>query len=219
VAISFVNGNQVYSASYVASLAVPPPASIADGDILVCTVLAAGGTLASINAPDANWTSIGGQWTTSPRHIETFWKRCSSESGDYTFTGTDLRLAAIVAFRGCKASGDPQNVAASNTAYNTSDTIIRAAGLTLTAASTLVWCGARYASYGITKNADFSLGAQAAGGSFEVEIDYRYNVASGGTGNIDGSFTNAVTNKAAQMLALEEPAAATGKPYYYLAQL
>ena len=146
MAASFVSYNNSSTAQSGATVVIPAPAGIADGDILLALIANDDpATFGTITGP--GWTYVDNIRDASYFNVGLLWKRAASESGSYTFTTGDANFVsctgAIAAYRGFKTSGSPIN-AYSNTEYSTSDTILRAAGITTTAATWLIQFGWSY---------------------------------------------------------------------------
>ena len=101
---------------------VTAPASISDGDILVCTIFAGAATTAPTVTGPTGWTAFGTATSVTDgssfnAKFWTFWKRAASESGNYTFTHTAASSQAfIAAYSGCLASGTPLGATLNNSA-------------------------------------------------------------------------------------------------------
>lgn len=121
------------------NLTINKPTGTADGDILVVVLYREAGTWTL----PAGWTQIADQanWE-GVMTLTMAWKRASSEGSSYTFnlSTTSWRIAAMGAFSGCLASGDPVDVYAANgaTAF---DEIPDASSITTTVANTMRVCG------------------------------------------------------------------------------
>ena len=105
----------------VMSTVLTPPAGLANGDILVATLIAARGSLPIYaTTPAAGFVEFG----TPPAvndgglYAETrlYWKRAASESGSYTFShaGPISAQGLMQAYSGCKASGTPLGATSNN---------------------------------------------------------------------------------------------------------
>jgi hypothetical protein len=199
------------------SLTITAPASITDGDILVACVWAWGGTppegTFSLPSGFTAWYSVS---FGSYKGVLA-WKRASSESGNYAFsiTSAEFVFGQMVAFSGRIASGDPLDVG-SNTAYTTSNTTVRAAGVTIaTSGSDLIYVG-----FGET-NASAALTAPSGmtsrrsddwtGDWTAMETASLDNQSTGATGDKDGTANTSTATKHAFLVALK-PAAGEGIP-------
>lgn len=117
------------TADYLATVdtVVPPPTNISDGDILLLTANAVAIGAEVVLTPPAGFASVNGATdgiviqldpASEPAgvgYLQLFawWKRASSESGDYTITHDLLTAgAAIMCYRGSITSGDPTSFAA-----------------------------------------------------------------------------------------------------------
>lgn len=122
-------------------MTVAAPSGIQDGDLLVCiqTGYKAGGP--ATQALAAGFT--GWNQAVANTDYKTRWgyKRASSESGSYVFNcGADSTKGAVIlaVYRGCIASGDPQDVHFVSS-YTTNDTDIECQGVTPTTDDMFVW--------------------------------------------------------------------------------
>ena len=144
MAVSFVSSASNKSTTN--SVVITAPTGILDGDILVAFVSVFRSTSATANSIiGTGWTQWAEQITSTRYKCSMFWKRAAGESDNYTFSsasGTQMQ-GAIGVYRGCIASGDPRDVL-SNTAYTTSDTIVRAASCTPTFANGMFVYGGWY---------------------------------------------------------------------------
>jgi hypothetical protein len=146
--------------------------------------------------------------------IRVGWKRAASESGNYQWTNlpSGYKYTVIGLFRGCATTGDPANVACSNTTYTTSNTTIRAAGITTDDACALVWVGGIQVNGTITKPTNFTKADNENDpGYYDLLLGYRLAVAAGATGDVDGVSSASTTSKHGFLIALEPPAAAAVK--------
>lgn len=152
------------------------------------------------------------------------WKRASSESGNYTFSNDYAAevYAQVASFSGRLASGDPVDVK-SNTQYQTSNTTVRAAGVTIaTAGSDLVYCGlcstdgtpTLDAPSGMTSRDSYDISALWV----SMELASLDNQGAGATGDKDGTADASTTWKHAFLIALKPAAAGGGNPHYAYAQ-
>lgn len=209
MAISIGASAQTALSAFAASVVVTAPTGIVDGDILVGAYYHAGSTSAGVTLP-AGFTqwAVNGTSLDGFRFVHLCWKRAASESGDYTFarSGTAKTSAAcITVIKGCKASGDPANVAPSNTLYQTSNTTIRAAAITPTVESCLVWVGLVYSNpQTLTEPTGFTMQADPNDNTldYKLVLATKLGQAAGATGDIDGTVVT-TTIKHAMMVALE----------------
>lgn len=138
MAIAYRAGTTAGNASGT-DLAINKPTGTADGDILLVVLYREAGTWTL----PAGWTQIADQanWNATLT-LTMAWKRASSEGASYTFnlSATTWRIAAMAAFSGCLASGDPVDVYAANGAAEF-DEIPDASSITTTVADTMRVCG------------------------------------------------------------------------------
>ena len=130
-AISDISSYTAPAAETDQSLDLAAPAGIQDNDIMIAMIMVGASTIPAITAP-AGW-ALAGTLTPSGTRTSIYWKRCSSESGTYTWshdksTGPKI-MGVITAYRNCITTGNPYD-AVSATNYVTSNTTIRAAALT-----------------------------------------------------------------------------------------
>jgi hypothetical protein len=214
VAASFVGVHAAYSTGS-NTLTITKPTDTADGDILLALVKTyrdAGVT--AITHPDT-WAEIATIDATPDADERTAiaWKRASSEGASWawaTAAAADDFQGYVVAYRGFLASGSPIH-ASSNTKYNTSNTTIRAATLTTTVPTWLIWMGKSYSGTlptltspgGYTERLDL----QDLASRFLCDKDC--SAWTGETGSVDGTLSQTTTDKHAFLVALQA-AAITG---------
>jgi len=212
-AVTFIDSTSNYANG--TSVTVTAPTGIQNDDLLVATVWCH--DTSSKPTPPSGFTEITGAAhslvaDTSQRNY-VWYKRASSESGDYTFTianGSYQIVCAIAVFRSCLASGDPVDVI-SNTEYVISDSTIRAASMTTTEPGCRIWWG-----YAI--RADTDLISTPSGWTTAEEISpggtspnyhcsllaYQLDndgVTKGSTGDVDGTLSGgSIQNKHAVMV-------------------
>lgn len=116
-----------------------PPAGIQDGDIILA-IFTSNTVHDSSGTPPTGWTKIAEVDENSDSSTSVFWKRASSE-GATTWTNifatTETGLWATVAYRGCVASGDPQDATAT-TETSTSGTAKDTPSITTVTANAMV---------------------------------------------------------------------------------
>ena len=206
MAVSYISSSSNKSAT--TSVVVTAPASLQNGDIMIMIVNSFRSTSATPGAHAVSgWTQIYTR-ATSTRYIFSIWyKRCASESGNYTATSTSsLQMeAAIAVYRGCVSSGTPVDVS-SNTAYVTSSTIVRGATITPTVADGFfVWGGFFYLATGntLTKPTALTLRETQQNTNNTITLaDLAYSTTSA-SGNQDGTSGATATVKHAYLLALK----------------
>lgn len=104
------------------------PASIANGDILVAAIYTESNPTAPTPSAPGGWSTLGSTTSvTDPggfnEKFSVWWKRCASESGNYTFThASTTSNGVIVAYSGCLASGTPFGTPVDNTGSGTTST-------------------------------------------------------------------------------------------------
>ncbi|MEN6429763.1 MAG: hypothetical protein ABFC80_02830 [Coriobacteriales bacterium] len=215
MAVSYVSSSAANGSSGTPTTAtVTAPASITDGDILVAFAFSIDNTGYCAITPPTGFASWGSHEITQTtyRHTEMFWKRCSSESGNYAFTSgnnCDYLLVSMVALRGCLATGDPLDVI-SNTEYVTSNTTLRAATMTTTVPGGQVWGGrTRQATPSITVPGAFTAAGTTTTEAWRVSTAYRVDEADatwGVTGNQDGTVLES-SSKHAMMVSVKAASA------------
>jgi hypothetical protein len=181
--------------------------SISDDDILLVGLYAGNSVTYT---PPAGWTAVADRIESpSTKSWQAFWKRASSESGAYTFglSGSSYGAAQLSCWRGFVGSGSPVH-AYSNTGYTTNDTTLRAATLTTTNYSFLVFMGGYNANPPPTGTAP---------SGFSEAIDYKEDWAyygtymaykdcsawTGSTGNVDATLSASITGKHGMLIALD----------------
>ena len=215
MACSHVSSSSNFTPNPRTSVEVVAPAGIQDGDIIVF----AGHTLRTSGSPDEFGLPSGfTQWASAvfsydyDTRLAMGWKRASSESGNYTFTTTNSSYTyiALVVIRGCIQTGDPADVAISNTAYTTTNTVLRAAGISPTHDGMLVWAGAsRVGSNSLSVPSGMTERANGGSSSSSKMAMADLVISAGATGNKDGT-TVSTNGKHAMMVALREHGAAGG---------
>ena len=209
--MTFVSANT--NKSTTASVVVTAPSGIQDYDILIASVVANGTSVGTPAFPAGFSTPIEYDYSTTAKCLSA-WKRASGESGAYTFTASSATSmkAGMMVFRGRLASGTPVGTA-SNGAYVTNDTIVRALALTAVAGDDLAWIGFRASSGNVTVTPPSSpwtsAGEQHDGNAGALGQGYRENVSAGSTGNIDGSISSSGTAKRGMMWNITQAAAAS----------
>jgi len=206
MAVSYVSSSSNQSTT--TSVVVTAPSSMQDGDIMIMIVNSYRSTTATPGAHAVSGFTQIYTRATSTRYIFSIWyKRCSSESGNYTATSTSSTQmeAAISVYRGCVTSGTPVDVS-SNTAYTTSNTSVRGASITPTVADGFfVWGGFFYlaTSNTLTKPASFALRQTQQNTRNTITLaDLAYSTTSA-SGNQDGTAGATCTVKHAYLLALK----------------
>jgi hypothetical protein len=189
------------------SVVVTAPTGIVDGDILVGAYYHSAANTNGVTLPSGftQW-GVNASALDGYRFLHFCWKRAQSESGDYTFARESSLAASITVVKGCVMSGDPANVAISNTMYQTSNTIVRAASITPTSECCLLWVGIVYADpYSLYCPTGFTeqLEARNIGRFYSLNVGTKLNQAAESTGNIDGSILATTTVKHAMMVALK----------------
>ena len=206
MAVSYISSSSNKSAT--SSVVVTAPASLQNGDIMIMIVNSCRSTSATPGAHAVSgWTQIYTR-ATSTRYIFSIWyKRCASESGNYTATSTSSvqMEAAIAVYRGCVVSGTPVDVS-SNTAYVTSGTIVRGATITPTVADGFfVWGGFFYLATGNTLTAPSGMNSRETQQNTNYTItlaDLAYSTTAA-SGSKDGTAGATCTVKHAFLLALK----------------
>jgi len=205
MAITIGNSTNVTASNSLTATLVAP-AGISDNDILVTMV--GNDSYSTFTPPGAGWTQWASSVAGTSRACALWWKRASSESGDYIWTtaGASYWRATMTVVKGCKASGDPANVGVSNTPYVISDANIQAAALTPTVPVCLLWAGLAWhaTDWTITVPTGFTIQGSQANNYWGVHIATKLNQAEGATGEISGTCNGGTTIiKHAFMVALE----------------
>ena len=145
-----------------------------------------------------------------------WWKRCSYEAGNYTFTTPNACIfhVHIIALRGCLATGDPKDVTSEAT-YATSNATVRAATMTTTVPGAQVWAGysVRDPNHQLAVPAAFTTAEttlHASANTYRVTTGYRLDAAGetwGATGDQDGTVSSGATvTKNAMMVSVKTAA-------------
>lgn len=196
------------------AIAIDAPSGLADGDIMVALIVSWKDPADQTHTLPSGWTAWYEQRCTGSYGSNLFytlcWKRASSESGSYTFStssGAAEIYGLISAYSGRIASGDPLDVG-SNTKYETNDTTVRAAGMTVaTAGSDVVW--AAWTETYSTPSLDLPSGMNQRVKVAMSEVwsamacGDLLNQSTGATGNKDGSCDSSTERKHAFMVALK----------------
>ena len=198
------------------------PAGVADGDILIAYFVTNSDHNTS-GTPPSGWTKIGEVDQTTDTSLSAFWRRASSEPASHTFTSIfdapESGLSVCLAYRGCFATGDPQDVAAltgvlgNGTAWDTASitTVTDGAMVVATFGTdpasdpyTFVWDG------GITERIDSDTTPSGQNGtiSYQVVGDDIREVAGGGSLGGDVS----VADNAIYILVALKPASGEAPP-------
>lgn len=197
------------------SVTVSKPTGTQEGDIMFA-MITRGDTNAVPTSAPSGWGALAnkrGVWD----YYGLYYKVAGgSEPSTYTWdwaAGSSTSIV-VVAYRGKFDSADPID-AYSNTAYTTGDNICRAASFTVSSNnSPLLWLA------GVCKSTSFSMPS-----GFEEDADSKFGiatsaighklVASGSTGNLDGTFGTSSTYKHAFAVALN-PLLPTNKRSQFL---
>lgn len=221
MAFAFVASN-VYNSSSSVSIVITKPTGTADNDIMFALLKLSGGSLADPTTVPTGWT-LGAKRTGDANN--TYWvyyKVAASEGADYTWTWTLAATRAggtLCTYRDGFNTSTPIDVW-SNTAYITSDTIGRAASMTVAAAnSPLIFFGCMGGS------ADRTFGPPTNPTTFTEDYDgwdttSRFArcfesvvwTGSGATGNIDSTLSLTTTDKHCFAVALVPSGGGGGGP-------
>jgi len=166
MAIAYRSGTTAGNATGT-NLTINKPTGTADGDILVVVLYREAGS----------WTLPSGwaQWGSDQRdynnnlYLTVAWKRASSEGSSYTFnlSTTTWRIAAMGAFSGCLASGDPIDVGPTGRGTNEASGFPIASSITTTTANAM-----RVALHGNYNGADITVGSSGYSAGAAVAISY-----------------------------------------------
>jgi hypothetical protein len=215
MALAFVAAAH-YDALSSASVVVPVPTGTAANDLMLCFLK---------NNPDgpnsvpSGWAELG-SLTSLSRNWAFYWKLATgSEPADYTwgYAVAGRAAATMVSYRGGFDTADPIDVV-SNTAYATSDTILRAASMSVAAINSAIIFAGGY----ITTTAQ-SATPPTNPGTFVEDVDFWLNAdsrcvrefasltwsGSGATGNMDATMTITTIDKHAFAVALNPAAGGT----------
>ena len=204
------------------------PTGTAQNDLMLATVKHADAP----NSVPSGWTEIGHgeDPASSSNEWMTYWKLAGGgEPADYTwgFAAASRLGITIATFRDGFDTADPIDVT-SDTDYTTTDTVNRAASMTVAAAnSPLIFIGGTHiGGSGNTQTpptnpATFTehVDTWNTGSRFARCIASVIWTGSGATGNIDAAIDASNAAKHAFAVALNPPAAGGGgNPWYYYAQ-
>jgi hypothetical protein len=204
------------------SLAVSVPESTTDGDILFLLICTQNGAGYGPNSGLAAWTPIASQ-TSRADDYYLYYRIASSEPASYTigFSGSS-KVRMVMS---CYTSGDFNGASPidvySNTAYATSNTTVRAAAMTVAAASSpMVFWAAIYGS-AKTFTKPSNIGADAwtededssnANSTFSTEVCSMIRSASGDTAAMNATASAGSTTKHAFAVALKPPVVSITPP-------
>ena len=136
-----------YDSSASTSGVVTKPSGTADNDILFAYIKHNANELP--NTVPSGFANLGSFWEAGgSAHHSLYWKLAASEGANYTWGwATSARSGVtMVAFRDAFDTADPIDVV-SNTSYVTSNTTVRAAGMTVAAAnSPIIYFGGAHSS-------------------------------------------------------------------------
>lgn len=127
----------------VAAITPAMPAGIASNDILLLFLETS--STQAITIADSNggsWAEVtGSPQESSATRLTVFWSRYNGTQGAPTTDDSgNHNLGVIVAFRGCKTTGNPWNITSAGS-HNTANTSLSITGATTTAANCLVVIG------------------------------------------------------------------------------
>jgi hypothetical protein len=211
-----------YANSSTTSIVLSIPASTANDDIMFALLKRGVGYDNPPNSVPGGWTTLAQNYEAGAgTNYDLYYRVAASESADYTwgYDGAAGRSAGVlITYTGDYDTADPIDVV-SNTAYTTSDTTLRAATMTVTAAnSPLIFFGAVATSSSITAT------VPTVPVTFTEDVD-RWDTnsrttlymasylwtGSGATGTMDATISASTGTKHAFAVALN-PAAASGDP-------
>lgn len=203
-----------------ATLTIDMPAGTVDNDIMLALIVATDSDgIPSISAP-AGWTEIASNTIGTSTRLSAFWKRASSEGASYEFTmsGTasgKYQNGCILSYSGCAVTGSPIN-AFSTVGYLTSNTTLRAGGVTTTYAGVmLVFLGGTYSAPGETATPPSGMSERFDSSPAGVVVHgYGADVtqaAAGASGDKDATLSGTNAVKHAFLIALV-PNVAPGTP-------
>lgn len=219
MAFAFVAVTNHAGSASTATITITKPSGTADNDIMVAWI--------KHNANEAEstvptgWTNRGELWNAgSSSFFRIYTKVASSEGADYTWTwATAARTGgSIVTYRDGFNTSDPIDVV-SNTAYVTSNTILRAAGVTVASTgSPIIFVGGTHSSTSQTFTPPTNPG------TFAEDVDFHDTGSrgartfaslvwgsSGATGDMDATISATTVSKHAFAIVLK-PASGGGGP-------
>lgn len=182
---SFRSSNTTAGAA-VATIDLVAPAGLADNDILVAYIYMEDPSVVVTSAPSGWASEVTG--TSSSSSVAVYWKRASSESGNYTFaaTGAAWMGGYIAAYSGAITSGDPFNATG---AVATGTSVSPAAtAITTTVDNSMIL-------YFESNAAGNTLSAQPSGFTSRVNatvsaLSEKLQPVAGSTGTITGTITS-----------------------------
>ena len=219
---TFIASAHTDSAS-TASLVITKPAGTADNDILFALLKRS--DLANPTGVPSGWALLGEAETAGFIDFWLYWKLAASEGADYTWSWADVARTGgtIVTYRGGFNTASPIDVT-SNTTYQTSDTICRAASMTVAAAnSSLFFFGAAHFTVDtltFTKpsvpTTDWveDVDTSDTGSRFGRETCNMTWTGSGATGTMDATMSQTRTDKHGFAVALNPAAAGAAVTSY-----
>jgi hypothetical protein len=201
------------------NITVTKPTGTVDGDILFCWIAYVTETIDSV---PSGWTSLAYKAGAST-YWRLYYKIASSEPANYTWSLTgSTRIRAVCS---CYTSGDfnaadPIDVV-SNTLYETSNTICRAASMNVASANSplVFWAGCYSSATRVFAKPSVPTtdwveddDAGSSTSRYWTEICSMIWGGSGATGNMDATIDFTITNKHAFAVALKPAASGwTGK--------
>jgi len=178
-----------------------PPSGLSNDDILILSVYAESSVVLT---PPAGFTLVQSQSISAvPLQHVVWWKRASSESGNYVVThagGVGVPSSAMLAaYSGCIATGDPVNV--SNSAQSVTNFPDVAVTTTVANTHLLYLCSNEATGAGVTPPTGFT----ERGDFNQHELSDKLQAASGATGNIKTGTTSSY-HGVSILIALAPPA-------------
>lgn len=219
MAFAFVSYT-TYDSSSSNSASINAPTGVQNNDLLLTVIKHGANELP--NSVPSGWTLLGSDWNSFDSiHVSLYSKVAASEGASYSWGWATAARTAMncVAYRDGFDTADPID-AVSNTAYITSNTTVRAAAMTVSAAnSPIIFIGYVGSSTtqsftppsspsAMTENVDWW---GSGGGRSNFTFASVVWSGSGSTGNMDATNTATTASKHAFAVALNPPAA-TGQP-------
>lgn len=220
MAFAFIATASVHAVSATGGT-VTKPTGTADNDLMFTDIKRSAGSEADPTTVPTGWTLLVKRTGDVNNTYWVYWKLAASEGANYTWTwaGTTRTGITVVTYRDGFNTANPIDVS-SNTAYQTSDTILRAAGMTVAAAnSPLIFFGNSSGSAARTVTPPTNPTSFAEDVDFH-DADSRWGLevasvvwtGSGATGDIDGILSITTTDKHAFAVALNPAADGGGEP-------
>jgi hypothetical protein len=198
-------GTPLAAAANRTSSAIPVPASVASGDLIIVGIyMESGGTPTGV---PTGFTQLGSVFVTGANGFRAYWKRATgADTGTYTFTHASETTAGI-AFRvtGVPASGTPLELLGTGTANNTNPPSA-ITGTTTASNELLVYLGFQnsFQSSVWTPPTGFTEQTDNSG----WEISTKTQASAGSTGSVQGSNSGSASKLTTMLIGAFDAATA-----------